>query len=230
MNPTLKIGSKGDAVKELQTLLTLYPDGIFGELTKEAVLAFQRANNLVADGIVGAKTWTALESLKTANNGTQATSTSPQTIAGATITKSKRKITRIVVHSTATREGINYSVDWIRKLHKNKGYSDIGYHYVIYTDGSLHLGRNININGAHAKGYNANSIGIVYVGGTSATEKNKKGDFKAKDTRTQAQKATLLALLKALRKYYPKAEILGHRNLNKTDCPSFDAKTEYKSI
>ena len=230
MKPTLKYGSKGDAVKELQSLLSLYPDGIFGNLTKEAVIAFQAANNLVVDGVVGAKTWEALEALKTANNGTQATSASPQTIAGCTITKSKRKISRIVVHSTATREGINYSVDWIRKLHKNKGYSDIGYHYVIYTDGSLHLGRNINLNGAHAKGYNPNSIGVVYVGGTSATEKNSKGDFVAKDTRTQAQKTTLLNLLKALRKYYPNAEILGHRNLNKTACPSFDAKTEYKNI
>ena len=223
MKPTLKYGSKGDTVKELQSLLSLYPDGLFGNLTKEAVIAFQAANNLVADGIVGAKTWEALERLKTANLGTQATSNTTQTIAGCTISKSKRKITRIVVHSTATREGINYSVDWIRKLHKNKGYSDIGYHYVIYTDGSLHIGRNININGAHAKGYNQNSIGIVYVGGTDT-------QGKAKDTRTTAQKSTLLALLKALRKYYPQAQIMGHRNLNKTACPSFDAKEEYKGI
>lgn len=145
------------------------------------------------------------------------------TIAGAQVRKSKRTITRLVVHSTATREGKDYSVDWIRKVHKSKGYADIGYHYVVYRDGSLHLGRNIDVKGAHARGYNAYSLGIVYIGGVDA-------NGKAKDTRTEAQKATLVALLKQLRKYYPKAEIVGHRNLNKTACPSFDAKNEYKDI
>lgn len=216
--PTIKIGSKGEDVRYLQRILNLVDDGIFGELTKEAVIAFQKLHNLTPDGIVGAKTWAELEKVKPA--------TPPGTsniVAGCEVRKSKRAINLIVVHSTATQEGKDYSVDWLRQLHKSKGYADIGYHYVVYRDGTLHLGRNIDKQGAHAKGHNYGSIGIVYIGGVDA-------QGKAKDTRTEAQKATLVALLKQLRKFYPKAEIVGHRNLNKTACPSFDAKTEYKDL
>ena len=57
---TLKFGSRGDEVKQLQTLLGVEADGIFGKLTLAAVLGFQRKMSLVADGIVGVKTWKAL--------------------------------------------------------------------------------------------------------------------------------------------------------------------------
>lgn len=212
----LKIGSRGDDVKAVQRALHCYPDGIFGELTQEAVISWQKAHDLVADGIVGIETW---QSLFGALNADE-----------LGLHKSRRRIDLIVVHSTATREGENVSVADIRRMHKNKGYSDIGYHYVIYRDGTLHEGRNINVDGAHAKGHNPHSIGIVYVGGCSSTEKDKKGNYKAKDTRTAEQKASLLRLLKDLRKMYPKAKIVGHRDLNATACPSFDAKNEYKAI
>ena len=209
----LKRGSRGDDVKAAQAALHCYPDGIFGELTEEAVKDWQEEHGLGVDGIVGRLTWDSIFP-------TSAT----------TLKKTKRKINLIVVHSTATPEGKDYTVSDIRKMHKAKGYSEIGYHYVIYRDGSLHLGRNINLQGAHARGFNATSIGIVYVGGTSATEKDKNGNLKAKDTRTAEQKATLLRLLKDLRKMYPQAQIVGHRDLNATACPSFDAKNEYKGL
>lgn len=57
---TIKLGSKGNAVKNLQQLLNLTVDGNFGPKTDKAVKEFQTKNNLIADGIVGAKTWTAL--------------------------------------------------------------------------------------------------------------------------------------------------------------------------
>jgi len=212
----LKIGSRGDDVRAVQKALHCYPDGIFGELTEEAVKDWQEAQGLAVDGIVGRKTWVSLFGAGTGDT--------------LELHRSRRKITRIVVHSTATPEGKDYTVNDIRKMHKAKGYSDIGYHYVIYRDGTLHEGRNVNISGAHARGFNATSIGIVYVGGTSATEKDKNGNPKAKDTRTAEQKATLLRLLKDLRKMYPQAQIVGHRDLNATACPSFDAKTEYKGL
>ena len=53
---------------------------------------------------------------------------------------------------------------------------------------------------------------------------------KAKDTRTPAQKAALLKLLKELKRKYPNAKIYGHRDFANKPCPSFDAKTEYSSL
>lgn len=206
----IKLGDRGDEVKRLQQLLHLLDDGIFGKLTQEAVKQFQKENKLMPDGIVGEKTWTLL--LKN----------------GETLKKSKRYIKEIIVHCTATKEGVNQTVEQIRKYHTAKppmgrGWSDIGYHYVVYLDGTIHEGRNVNISGAHCTGHNANSIGVVYVGGLDA-----KGN--AKDTRTNAQKDGLLKLLKDLKKLYPKATIHGHREYAQKDCPCFDAKKEYSNI
>ena len=205
----LKKGSRGEDVKAVQRALHCYPDGIFGELTEEAVKSFQKGKGLAADGIVGERTW---DSLFPAG--------------GSDLKKSKRKITLIVVHCTGTEEGQDVTVQAIRNYHVNhNGWRDIGYHYVIYRDGSLHEGRDVNISGGHARGYNSNSIGIVYVGGCP------KGHLdQSKDTRTPAQKATLLRLLKDMRRMYPAAKIVGHRDLNKTSCPGFDAKSEYKDL
>lgn len=220
MRPTIKKGSKGDDVRVLQRILNLVDDGIFGEITDEAVREFQATHGLGIDGIVGKLTWTELEKVKPT-----ASTTSSDALGGVTIKKSRRKINLIVVHCTATEEGKDYSVEWIRRVHKKKGWSDIGYHYVIYRDGSLHEGRNINLVGTHARGYNTGSIGVVYVGGCP------KGDtHHNKDTRTEAQKKTMLALLKKLRTLYPYAKIVGHKDVNATGCPSFNAKDEYKAI
>lgn len=204
----LKKGCRGEDVKQVQTALHCYPDGVFGDLTAEAVVEWQKAHNLEPDGIVGSKTWDSLFP------------------SGTTPKKSKRKINLIVVHCTGTEEGQDVTVQAIRNWHvKGNGWRDIGYHYVIYRDGSVHEGRDVNISGGHARGYNSNSIGIVYVGGCP------KGDrTKSKDTRTPAQKEALVRLLKDLRELYPHAKIVGHKDLNKTACPSFDAKTEYKDI
>lgn len=135
-----------------------------------------------------------------------------------------RQITKIIVHCTATPESKNYTVDTIRKWHIAKGWSDIGYHYVIYLDGSVHKGRDEKIVGAHCLGQNANSIGVCYVGGVATDGKT------PKDTRTEAQKRSLIDLLKKLKAKYPKASIFGHRDFAAKACPSFDAKTEYKNL
>ena len=207
----LKKGSRGDDVKAVQTALHCYPDGIFGDLTAEAVREFQKANNLEVDGIVGRQTWNALFPASTNASGSN------------TLKKSKRSINLIVVHCTATEEGKDYSVAEIRRWHLKRGFSDIGYHYLIGIDGKVHEGRNVNISGAHTAGYNAHSIGVCYVGGL---DKN----HKAKDTRTPAQKASLLRLLTDLKKIYPKATIHGHREYANKACPCFDALNEYKAL
>ena len=207
----LKKGSRGDDVKAVQTALHCYPDGIYGDLTTEAVREFQKANNLEVDGIVGRQTWNALFPASTNASGSN------------TLKKSKRSINLIVVHCTATEEGKDYSVAEIRRWHLKRGFSDIGYHYLIGIDGKVHEGRNVNISGAHTAGYNAHSIGVCYVGGL---DKN----HKAKDTRTPAQKASLLRLLTDLKKIYPKATIHGHREYANKACPCFDALNEYKAL
>lgn len=54
---TLKLGSKGDSVKQLQKALNLTADGDFGPKTDQAVKTFQKNHNLTVDGVVGPKTW-----------------------------------------------------------------------------------------------------------------------------------------------------------------------------
>ena len=200
-------GSRGEEVKRLQRALNLIPDGIFGVVTEDAVKAFQKAHGLKPDGIVGEKTWAVIIPNETA------------------LQRSIRNINRIIVHCTATPEGRVETVQSIRNMHLAKGWSDIGYHYLIGLNGERWNGRNVNLVGAHCEGYNANSIGVCYVGGV-----DKK--LKTKDTRTQKQKDALLALLKDLRRIYPKAKICGHRDLDRhgKECPSFDATKEYKDI
>ena len=135
-----------------------------------------------------------------------------------------RKIDKIIVHCSATPEGKDYSVDTIRKWHLQRGFSDIGYHYIIYRDGSIHMGRDEFVIGAHCKGHNSNSIGICYIGGCASDGKT------PKDTRTSEQRQSLLKLLKELKVKYPKASIHGHRDFANKACPSFDATKEYSSI
>lgn len=207
---TIKKGSKGDAVKKLQTALHLIADGIFGKITDEAVRAFQRKNGLKADGIVGNATWAKI--LGPDNNVLPSLKTST------------RKIKEIIVHCSATREGKDFTVDEIRKWHLKRGFSDIGYHYVIYRDGSIHDGRNVNLVGAHCTNHNAYSIGVCYIGGC------KFDGITPKDTRTDEQKKSLIELLKALKAKYPMATIHGHREYANKACPSFDALSEYKNI
>lgn len=80
-----------------------------------------------------------------------------------------RTITEIIIHCTATRPDANCTVESIRRYHKSLGWHDIGYHYVIYPDGSVHAGRPVEEVGAHCPGHNTQSIGIAYVGGLDAT-------------------------------------------------------------
>ena len=66
-----------------------------------------------------------------------------------------RKIDDIIIHCTATAEGRDVSVADIRRWHKARGFVDVGYHYVVYLDGSVHEGRPLAQVGAHCRGHNA---------------------------------------------------------------------------
>lgn len=197
----LKLGSIGNEVKALQEKLNLKADGIFGPITEEAVKDFQRANGLEVDGIVGANT-----------------------ISKLNLSVNKRNIKELIVHCSATPEGKDFTVSQIREWHLQRGFSDIGYHYVIYRDGSIHIGRDESIIGAHCTGHNTNSIGVCYIGGCASDGKT------PKDTRTTEQKQSLIKLLKELKTKYPQASIHGHRDFSSKACPSFDATKEYSSL
>lgn len=149
-----------------------------------------------------------------------------------------RKINYIVIHCTATREGQHVTVADIDRWHKQRGWKGIGYHYVVYLDGVVHAGRPIEQVGAHVGSpHNADSIGIVYVGGL-----DKSGQ--PKDTRTFAQKMSLQKLIEELHAKYPEASILGHRDFSPDKnhngkiekwewmkaCPSFDVTSEYPGL
>lgn len=121
----------------------------------------------------------------------------------------KRNIDTIIIHCTASKEGVNKTVEDIDKLHKSNGWRCIGYHFVIYIDGSIHDGRDIDLIGAHA-GYpwNNGSIGIVYVGGLDSKNNN------PKDTRTPEQSKALYELVKKLIEIYPIKKVIGHRDVS----------------
>jgi N-acetylmuramoyl-L-alanine amidase len=138
--------------------------------------------------------------------------------------KSVRQITKIILHCSATREGQDVSVETIRKWHLNRGWSDIGYHYVIYLDGSIHEGRPVNRSGAHTKGYNSKSIGVCYIGGVEKDGKT------PKDTRTPEQDTALTNLITALLEMYPTATLHGHNEFANKACPSFDVQKEYNFL
>ena len=135
-----------------------------------------------------------------------------------------RVINKLIVHCSATREGMNISRDTIRDWHLARGFNDIGYHFYIDLDGNIHKGRDIAKIGAHSKGQNRSSIGICYCGGVESDGKT------PKDTRNEAQKEALLCVLRTMKAMYPDAVIHSHRDFANKACPSFDATEEYKHL
>lgn len=143
-----------------------------------------------------------------------------------------RKIDLAVIHCTATKEGVSYNVARIREMHIARGFKDIGYHFLIHLDGTVETGRPFEEAGAHAKGYNAHSVGISYVGGLDAYGK-------AKDTRTPEQVTALRSVVSTLKGIYPDIKVVGHRDLSvdlngdgvvsknewMKECPSFSVSS-----
>jgi len=132
-----------------------------------------------------------------------------------------RTINKIIIHCTATRPSQACTVELIDQWHRQRGFDSIGYHYVIYRDGSVHEGRPLSKVGAHCVGQNSDSIGISYCGGVT------EDGTTPQDNRTDAQKASLKQLIKELRQAYGNIPVYGHRDFASKACPSFDAKTEY---
>jgi N-acetylmuramoyl-L-alanine amidase len=135
--------------------------------------------------------------------------------------KDMREIKKIILHCADTPEGRDVKTEEIKRWHtEERGWSDIGYHWVVELDGSIHAGRDEERTGAHCKGHNSDSIGVCYVGGADS-----EGD--PKDTRTPEQRGALATLLSEILDRYPESKVYGHRDFSSKACPSFDAKAEY---
>lgn len=226
---TTKLGSRGEEVITLQKKLGLAVDGIFGKATDTAVRAWQKEHGLTVDGIVGNHTWESLG-----------------------FTSASREINEIIIHCSATKEGVNVKSDSIDRSHKVRKFSSyvdsqgrtrhIGYHFIIHLDGAIEACRPINKIGCHASGRNSHSIGICYIGGLDACDTN---GHMIKDTRTPQQKASLIKLIKQLKGQYPSiVRVIGHRDTSPDlngngvidpyeyikGCPCFDAIPEYKHL
>ncbi len=195
---TLKRGDRGVDVQILQNSLCLIPDGIFGPLTQEAVETFQREHGLTVDGIAGPKT---IASLGLAEGYLMSKPTS-------------RRIDKIILHCTATKQGKDYTVDQVRQWHVNdRNFADIGYHFLIRLDGTVEEGRPLDKIGAHCTGQNAHSIGIVYAGGLDS-------EGSPMDTRTPSQRNAMRSLVDYLKKKY-NASVHCHNEFANKACPSF---------
>ena len=132
-----------------------------------------------------------------------------------------RTIDLIVVHCSATREDRRLPPESLNRIHRSRGFLCTGYHYYLLRDGGVVVTRPIALPGAHARGYNKNSIGICYEGGL-----DKLG--RPSDTRTDRQRISLRNLVAGLLERFPHAKVCGHRDLPGVhkDCPCFDVKTE----
>jgi len=128
-----------------------------------------------------------------------------------------RYINMIVIHCADTPAEMDIGAEEIRRWHtdpppQGRGWSDIGYHFVIRRNGEIENGRDVGVVGAHVHGFNQHSIGICMVGG------------KPEANFTKEQWNTLADLVEELHIRYPNAKILGHNNLNSLKtCPTFDA-------
>lgn len=175
------------------------------------------------------------------------------------LTEPMRTINQIIIHCSATPEGRDYTAADIDRWHRQRGFHGIGYHYVIRLDGTIEHGRPVEQIGAHCKGHNATTIGVCYIGGLrkkaigvpDATGKGCAGEsrepsrfagserdslrdlgFECADTRTEAQKAAMLALVHLLQSAYhiPSSAIYGHREFANKACPCFDVQQWIKDV
>lgn len=130
----------------------------------------------------------------------------------------------IIIHCSATPPNRDYTVLDIDRIHRQKGYACIGYHYYITKDGVIHHGRPISKVGAHCLGMNDKSIGICYEGGLNS-------DLKPEDTRTVFQKSALISLIRDLLTKYPLiTKIYPHYKFANKACPCFNAEMEYSYL
>ena len=135
-----------------------------------------------------------------------------------------RTISLIIIHCSAVRPSQTSSAQQIDSWHRKRGWSGIGYHYVVRRDGTVERGRPEAKVGAHCLNHNRHSIGVCYEGGLDA-------HGRPEETRTEAQKRALLTLVRELKGRYPRAIAVSHHTFDpRKACPCFHAEREYKDV
>lgn len=131
-----------------------------------------------------------------------------------------RDVSMTVIHCSATPPDMDIGAKEIDRWHRQRGFLNCGYHYVICRDGLMELGRDVRKNGAHAYGYNTDSIGICMVGGVTQDDIEK-----PEDNFTVAQYLTLKNITLIIHGAYPNSTFCGHNHLSAAKaCPSFHWK------
>lgn len=129
-----------------------------------------------------------------------------------------RTIKNIIVHCSATRASQDIGAAEIDTWHKQQGWDEIGYHFVIRRNGEIEKGRALEKIGAHCRGHNAESIGICLVGGIDK-------DGKPENNFTQNQFSALRSLTAKLQGQFSAIQhIHGHNEFANKACPCFDVK------
>lgn len=131
--------------------------------------------------------------------------------------KERKQTDYIVIHCSATPAKMDVDAAEIGRWHRERGFTGIGYHYVVRRDGTREKGREINEIGAHVIGHNHHSVGVCLVGGVAPDGITPQDNF------SQDQWTSLYLTLKELHEEFPQAVIVGHRDLDAGKaCPSFD--------
>lgn len=129
------------------------------------------------------------------------------------------RVAFIAVHCSATKPSQDFDVNDIRRMHLQRGFIDVGYHFVIKRDGTIQAGRPLDRQGAHVSKYNHLSVGVCLIGGVTENDINvPEANF------TPAQFESLKKVLADLHPKFPHAIVQGHRdfpNVHKA-CPSFN--------
>ena len=117
------------------------------------------------------------------------------------------RVSKLVLHHTTGTYNGPATVRAIQRFHQEtRNWADIGYNFLIGSDGKVYEGRGWDRTGAHARGHNSNSIGIAYIGdGRLPVPK--------------AAKKAILALRKEAVERLPIEEVVGHRDVGSTVCP-----------
>lgn len=142
------------------------------------------------------------------------------------------RVDYIAIHCSATSADQDIGATDIRRWHREKGWADIGYHYVIRRDGTIEPGRAETVPGAHEPKINARSVAVCMVGGSPPRGSDAFRRGLGENNYTPAQWASLQKLVTQLHAKYPAAAVIGHRDVPgvKKACPSFDAKAWWGTV
>lgn len=134
-----------------------------------------------------------------------------------------RTIDTVILHCSATRKGQPCNAQIIDRWHRNRGWKGIGYHFVLLENGDVEFGRPLTWQGAHAKGYNETSVGVVYIGGVD-------DELQPMDTMNVLQENAFRELFCNLEAVLGPLALIGHNEVSSKACPSFRVSDKFPDL